>query len=155
MPSSIEVVVGGLEGGVGGLGAVLVAEQRAEDGDLGLTHGVEHVLAGCVGFGAGSGSPTAVAAASKALQDQAVVGDGGAGHVEDGELESGGRGGIPVRSRGSEAELVGGLFGEGGPEGHAAAAGAGDHPDAVGRRCVRRTSCCGIEALAVDARPSA
>ena len=63
-----ELLVGALEGGVRLLCALLGSEQRAEDTDLGLAHGVEHVLpARCPAPGPTPGTPTAVAAASNAL----------------------------------------------------------------------------------------
>lgn len=75
-----------LEGGVGVLRPLLVTEEVPEDGDLGLAHGVAYVgeLTGVL-VGSGPYAET-LGGGGEGLLDEAAVGDGGAGHVEDDEV---------------------------------------------------------------------
>ena len=81
-----EVVVGALERSVSPLCQLLGFEEGPKDADLGLTHGVEHVLPRVVALLAGLGQPGGGGGRLECADDQAVVGDGGAGHVHDGQL---------------------------------------------------------------------
>ena len=72
-----------------------VAEQGAEDADLRLPHGVEHVLARLVALGPGLGQPGRAGGRLERADHQAVVGDGGAGHVNDRQLNIAVRQGLP------------------------------------------------------------
>ena len=78
-----ELFVGALKGRVRLLCEILGSEQRAEDADLGLAHGVEDVLAGAVPFGAGLGHTDRGGGHIECVDYQAVVGDRGAGHVDN------------------------------------------------------------------------
>ena len=76
------LVEGGLEGGVGLLGSVVVAsEELGEDGDLGLAHGAADVGGRLVAQIAG-GETDGIEGDLERLLYRALVGHGGAGHVQ-------------------------------------------------------------------------
>lgn len=76
-----------LEREVGLLGPVLVAEEVAEDGDLGLAHGGADVVELLRVVGGAGLHAEALCGGAEGLLDEAAVGDGGPGHVEDDQIQ--------------------------------------------------------------------
>lgn len=77
-----------LEREVGLLGPVLVAEEVAEDGDLGLAHGGAHIVELLRVVGGAGFHAQALCGGAEGLLDEAAVGDGGPGHVEDDQIQA-------------------------------------------------------------------
>ena len=82
---------GRLEAAGGALGQVLVAEQSPEDLDLRLAHGGLHVLEAAGHGRVVAGDADALEREQERRLDDAVVADGGAGHVEHGQADLGRR----------------------------------------------------------------